>query len=157
MAPIPQSDSVFERLMDCAGRHQAETEYAANLELCQHLQTFWAWRALNIAQQHAQLQQYLAGQQGPQGLLRDWGLYRSYERLIPPGVTPEAKILFIQDLQIIAAVAYSDLQPLDADSDLIWFLNIKSENAEKGGLSQNHQQDGWDGWYLHLTGDNFFR
>ena len=108
---------------------------AANSEPQAHRQAFMTWLVLDLEQQLFHLHQFLADQENPTALLEQWAHQRWHERLIPAGVIGTERQLFLADFQIVATLAYSDLQPAHANPDLVFALTLSFESQPKNCLA----------------------
>lgn len=75
----------------------------------QQCKAFAAWVQLSIEEQHAELEEFLAGEREARALLQQWIQQEWYERLIPPGTPEPDKDMFLNDFGIIAALVYSGM------------------------------------------------
>ncbi|HLY16604.1 MAG TPA: hypothetical protein VKR61_05240 [Bryobacteraceae bacterium] len=66
-----------------------------------HARVFQDWLCLNLEQQKADLQEYLAETSNPAALLTGWVGSRSYQALAPATVQDVERQLFLGDLEIL--------------------------------------------------------
>jgi len=91
---------------------------ADNIQVAAQHEAFLKWVNLRLDQQVLHLLRFLADEEEPRALLEQWASERWYERLMPAQADAVERQLFLEQFQIVAAIAYSDLQPEAVNPDL---------------------------------------
>lgn len=118
---LEQVPTLFGRLVYLAGlrnensgvyRHHGLAQgFGASVServiLLSHEGVFAAWLNLDLRQQHADLEQYLAGiGEERASVLEMWGALAPYKALIPAGAGGAERMLYETDLEIILELLY---------------------------------------------------
>ncbi len=69
-----------------------------------HARIFQDWLCLNVEQQKADLQEYLAETRNPAGTLADWTASAAYKGWVPPTAQDAERRLFVGDLEILLSL-----------------------------------------------------
>ena len=69
-----------------------------------HARVFQDWLCLNLAQQKADLQEYLAETPSPAATLADWAASAAYQRWAPSAAQDVERRLFVGDLETLLAL-----------------------------------------------------
>ena len=78
---------------------RAEVDHVLGVE---HKAVFEDWLCLNLEQQTLELDLHVSNQEAPPGeVLAEWMHEKLYQRLIPPGVMPAQRDLFMRDMETI--------------------------------------------------------
>lgn len=84
--------------------HMVGDEQAGETLRRSHGRVFQDWLCLNLEQQHADLQEYLAEIPNPAALLADWASSGSYRGLAPATTQDVERQLFVTDLETVLAL-----------------------------------------------------
>ena len=79
-------------------------EEAAETLRRSHARVFQDWLCLNLEQQKADLEEYLAETPNPAATLADWAASAAYQSWAPPTAQDVERRLFIGDLEMLLAV-----------------------------------------------------
>jgi len=79
-------------------------EEAAEILRRSHARAFQDWLCLNLEQQKADLQEYLAETRNPAGTLADWTASAAYKGWVPPTAQDAERRLFVGDLEILLSL-----------------------------------------------------
>src|SRR5690242_162522 len=98
---IAETTSLFAELVRLAG--------TSSDSMARH-KAFVDWLALRLAEQDAELKEYLAQiSQDRQETLRSWMENRWYERLVPRDAGTHERLLFVGDMEILLPLVYHDI------------------------------------------------